>query len=69
MCGFERSGRIANHLKKVLEKDNGAGTIEDDTRGWDGDRMALLQVWYNSKEDYLRLDEQVRSIIKEYRED
>ena len=65
MCGFERGTALANELYKLLKNDKGFYSAQDDTRGWDGDRMALIKVTYNSLKDAIRLDSFSRKILSQ----
>ena len=63
LCGFERATALAKDVYERLKSDEGFCSAEDDTRGWDGDRMAVVVVTYRTLEDVLRLDKQVRSLL------
>lgn len=60
MCGFERAAALADDLQKVLKGDKGFHSAVDDTRGWDGDRLAVVVVTYATLRDAVRLDGFVR---------
>jgi len=60
MCGFERATSLADDLERILKDDEGFGRADDDTRGWDGDRMAVVVVTYATLKDANRLDGLVR---------
>lgn len=60
MCGYERATALAKDLSDSLKDDQGFYSAEDDTRGWDGDRMSLVKVTYYTLADANRLDATVR---------
>lgn len=62
-CGFRVAGRRAKALCAKLKNDDGLQSADDDTRGWDGDRLAVVRVWYRSLEDANRLDAIVRRCL------
>lgn len=63
MCGFERCTALVAQLLKEMKDEPGVHSAKDDTRGWDGDRMAVACVDYRSLADAIRLDAKVRSIL------
>ena len=63
MCGFERAAALADNVSQVLKDDKGLLSAEDDTRGWDGDRLAVVLVTYKTLVDANRLDQQVRALL------
>jgi len=62
-CGFERATALADGLSKQLKHDDGFRTAKDDTRGWDGDRMSVVVVTFNTLRDAIRLDCEVRRLL------
>ncbi len=62
-CGFERAEALAQDACKALKEDLGFSSAEDDTRGWDGDRMAVVIVTYATLDDAVRLDAEVRRLL------
>ena len=59
-CGFERATALADDLEKVFFEEKGLHSADDDTRGWDGDRTAVVVVTYLTLADANRLDGIVR---------
>lgn len=59
-CGFERATALADDVTRVFKSDSGFCSAEDDTRGWDGDRLSVIKVTYNSLMDAVRLDDEIR---------
>lgn len=62
-CGFERATALADDLHRILKSDAGFHSAKDDTRGWDGDRLAVVLVCYVTLEDANRLDHEVRRLL------
>ena len=62
-CGFERATALVDDLLKHFKGDNRVHDAEDDTRGWDGGRMAFVKVYYNTLEDAIALDAEVRRLL------
>jgi hypothetical protein len=63
LCGAERATALAADLSPHFKDDDGFHSAEDDTRGWDGDRMSVVVVTYNTLADAVRLDARVRSLL------
>ena len=63
VCGFKRACALAKDLERILKDDQGLRSAEDDTRGWDGDREAVVVVTYDTLADANRLDPIVRQIL------
>lgn len=62
-CGFERATALAADMCRELKADPGLYAATDDTRGWDGDRMAVIIVDYATLADANRLDAKVRALL------
>jgi hypothetical protein len=63
LCGCERSTALAADLCKQMKHEPGLHSAKDDTRGWDGDRMSVVVVTYNTLADAVRLDAEVRRLL------
>lgn len=64
-CGCERATALTAELAKQMKGEPGFRGAKDDTRGWDGDRMAVVVADYNSLPDAVRLDPAVRRILSQ----
>lgn len=62
-CGYKRAEALIQDMLKHLKDERGVQSAKDDTRGWDGDRMAVAVVYYNTLADANRLDGRVRALL------
>lgn len=63
MCGFKRATALADDAEAELAADEGLESLDDDTRGWDGERMAVIVATYRTMADAMRLDAKVRELL------
>jgi hypothetical protein len=63
LCGCERAVALAKDLRMQMKQEPGLRGAKDDTRGWDGDRMSVAVVTYNTLADAVRLDAAVRRLL------
>lgn len=62
-CGYMRAEALAKDLCRNLRGESGLDSAKDDTRGWDGDRRAVVVVVYRTLQDANRLDARVRELL------
>lgn len=68
-CGYEKCIKTAYALSKHMKGKEGYCAARDDTRVVHGDNESLLVVQYNSFNDAVSLDSEVRVFLKGYQYD
>lgn len=62
-CEYERAEALSQDMMRILKDEPGICGARDDSRGWDGQGRAVVEVHYATLKDAVRLDPVVRKLL------